>query len=71
MKGSDKTNNPDETPINLQLNPAKNKIYKPAINITMLVPKSGWILTKFTMVKINVSATNVFNKLIGKDLSYK
>ena len=41
MRGSDKTNNPNETPINLQLNPAKNKIYKPAINITMLVPKSG------------------------------
>ena len=41
IKGNDKINIPKETPINLQLKPAKNNTYNPAINITKLVPKSG------------------------------
>jgi hypothetical protein len=32
---------PNDAPINLQLKPAKNNIYKPAIKITKLVPRSG------------------------------
>ena len=57
--------------MNFQLNPAKNKIYIPDIRITKLVPKSGWILTKFTIIKITINVINVFNKLIGSFLSYK
>ena len=41
INGSDKIKMLNETPINLQLKPAKNKIYNPAIKITKLVPKSG------------------------------
>ena len=71
IKGSDKINIPKETPINLQLKPAKNNIYIPATNITKLVPKSGWILTKFATTNIIAKVIKVFNKLIGRVLSYR
>ena len=71
MKGKDKIKIPKEIPINLQLNPAKNKIYRPATRITKLVPKSGCTLIKFTIVKIRTKVIKVCNKLIGSGLSYK
>ena len=69
INGSDKINKLDEIPIKRQLKPAKNKIYKPAIKITKLVPRSGCILIRFTMKKINNNVKKVFFKLIGRGLS--
>ena len=58
-------------PINVQLRPAKNNIYKPESNITIAVPKSGCDATVKKTIKIKKIVKNVFLRLIGKETLYK
>ena len=66
--GKDRIKTPNEIPINLQFNPAKNKINKPDNKIKVAVPKSGCSETSIKHAKIINTGIRVDLKLIGKDL---